>query len=389
LENYNQALSDLNRSFEISTEHNMYETMVDNLLTMSSVYKQIDSTGKYQQAIQQAQTIATDHKLANKTGMISTYLGGMYKKKDNLDSALHYYLIAKKTFNTQQKIVKYAPLLVELGDCYYKKGEIDSAQVYFSEAYTILKQSNDILFQKKVLGYLWDLNFEEKKYELAHEYANSYVLALNAMHSIETDQHAEELVIKYETEKKELEIEKQNIKIEKQKASIRFYIILVLLIGTGGVLIGLLFLKKQRAFKNLAEKNYEIATKCGQRKVSVENATTKQNNIYTNLIQLIMEEKIFTDIDLTIHKLAKLINTNRTELSEVIDLFIGKSYPVFINENRINHAVRILSENPYKYTMVAVANDSGFKSVSNFNKLFKELKGLTPSEHQRSFRKQI
>lgn len=60
-----------------------------------------------------------------------------------------------------------------------------------------------------------------------------------------------------------------------------------------------------------------------------------------------------------------------------------KSFTEFVNEIRIGHACKLLS-NPQE-TIIQIAFESGFNTISNFNRFFKAIKGMTP----RDYRKQI
>lgn len=70
-------------------------------------------------------------------------------------------------------------------------------------------------------------------------------------------------------------------------------------------------------------------------------------------------------------------------LSNVLNKHFDKNFPDFINEYRINEAKKILiSENSKKLTLEAVGYECGFGSKSSFNKSFKKLTSITPSEYR-------
>ena len=57
----------------------------------------------------------------------------------------------------------------------------------------------------------------------------------------------------------------------------------------------------------------------------------------------------------------------------------NKTYITFLNEFRIEEACKILLSNE-EISIAAVAESCGFKNLSNFNRKFKQVKGMTPSE---------
>jgi len=59
-----------------------------------------------------------------------------------------------------------------------------------------------------------------------------------------------------------------------------------------------------------------------------------------------------------------------------------KSFHTVLNEIRVGHACKLLSEGKMNISGVGIA--SGFNNVSNFNEQFKKIKGITPSNYIKS-----
>ncbi|MCB0841233.1 MAG: helix-turn-helix transcriptional regulator, partial [Bacteroidetes bacterium] len=58
----------------------------------------------------------------------------------------------------------------------------------------------------------------------------------------------------------------------------------------------------------------------------------------------------------------------------------AKTFSQFLNEIRIGHACKLLTEE--NYPVAEVAYLCGFKNISNFNRRFKDIMGYTPTEYQ-------
>lgn len=82
---------------------------------------------------------------------------------------------------------------------------------------------------------------------------------------------------------------------------------------------------------------------------------------------------------LTIKKLADMLQTNRTYLSEYIKTTYGASFRDWITGLRINYAKRLLAQYP-RLTVADISERSGFLSPSHFIRLFKENSGCTPAK---------
>lgn len=95
------------------------------------------------------------------------------------------------------------------------------------------------------------------------------------------------------------------------------------------------------------------------------------------------KEKLYLDNSLTIDTLAARIGTSRHHLSQVLNERMKKTYGDFITDVRLEESCRRLSNRAdYRFTIAAIALDSGFNSVSSFNDVFKKRYGVTPSKYR-------
>ena len=103
------------------------------------------------------------------------------------------------------------------------------------------------------------------------------------------------------------------------------------------------------------------------------------NTLRDNLIDLFENNHIYTKADLQILDLAILLNTNRTNLSNVINNEFSCSFSKFVNRYRIQKAKEILmNDTMKKYTLEYVSQTVGFGSLHSFIRVFKESEGVTP-----------
>ena len=89
--------------------------------------------------------------------------------------------------------------------------------------------------------------------------------------------------------------------------------------------------------------------------------------------------------DFTLNKLAKLINSNTTYVSQVINEKYGMAFSNLLGSHRIRIACQWMDD-PDRYgniTIEAIAAATGFKSRTAFVNAFKRETGLKPSEYHR------
>lgn len=99
------------------------------------------------------------------------------------------------------------------------------------------------------------------------------------------------------------------------------------------------------------------------------------------ILNFMKEEKPYLDAELTLPKLANLLDINSHIVSQILNLELGRSFYEFINEYRFHEVKQRLQESKNKhFTFLAIAFDSGFNNKNTFNKVFKKYAGVTPSQ---------
>lgn len=85
-------------------------------------------------------------------------------------------------------------------------------------------------------------------------------------------------------------------------------------------------------------------------------------------------------------EIASLVNLTPHSFCRYFKSRTSKVFSSFVNEVRIGNSSKMLIEN--KYTISQVCFKSGFNYLSNFNRQFKKIKGMTPSEFQLKYKNQ-
>lgn len=119
------------------------------------------------------------------------------------------------------------------------------------------------------------------------------------------------------------------------------------------------------------------------KKSGLDNSSAEEIKI--KLMEVMEEQKPYLDSDLTLNKLADMISVSSHHLSEVINTLLCKSYYDFINEYRVEEfKSRLKNPSSVNYNLLSIAFDSGFKSKTSFNTIFKKHTMQTPSEYKSS-----
>jgi AraC-like DNA-binding protein len=85
-----------------------------------------------------------------------------------------------------------------------------------------------------------------------------------------------------------------------------------------------------------------------------------------------------------LEEIASLVNLTPQSFCRYFKSRTSKVFSTFLNEVRIGNSCKMIIENKESISQVCFA--SGFNYLSNFNRQFKKIKGLTPSEFQRKYK---
>lgn len=104
------------------------------------------------------------------------------------------------------------------------------------------------------------------------------------------------------------------------------------------------------------------------------------------LQRLMTEERVFTDTGLTIGNLARRLGQQEHKLRRLINRQLRyRNFNDFLNQYRIVEAAKRLTHPDSRHLPVlTIAMDAGFRSLAPFNKAFKQLHGITPTEYRRA-----
>ncbi len=115
---------------------------------------------------------------------------------------------------------------------------------------------------------------------------------------------------------------------------------------------------------------------------------TQQNEKYYDLekkiVQIMKVEEQFKNPNLSLSKLASLLEISSKELSGYINEVYKTNFSEYINTYKVEKVKTLLDNFEFKhYTLEAISREAGFNSKSSFNLIFKKQTGLTPSQYKK------
>ena len=116
------------------------------------------------------------------------------------------------------------------------------------------------------------------------------------------------------------------------------------------------------------------------------SSISKEDQLFIEKFISYMEnEKPYTNCELNLYDLSKNFDVSTTYLSYILNACLHVNFYQFINKYRVEETQRRLKNNDTKkFTLLTIAFESGFNSKASFNRIFKDVSGMTPSQFQKS-----
>ncbi|MBX2877576.1 MAG: helix-turn-helix domain-containing protein [Saprospiraceae bacterium] len=106
--------------------------------------------------------------------------------------------------------------------------------------------------------------------------------------------------------------------------------------------------------------------------------------MHRRILSLLEEQAVYLDEELTLGALAQQIPTTDKKLSALLNHHLNTSFYDLINSYRIQAVKDKLANKEFEHlTILAIAFDSGFKSKTSFNRIFKKETGMSPSAYKK------
>ena len=267
------------------------------------------------------------------------------------------------------------------------------------------------LFRREVyllLSACYDRLGEPKE---ALEYYKKYTAESFRLYNEDKERTEKELMVRYETEKRNKELAQKNMLLQKEQnrvmalVGITFVVLIVVLLFYINyrrknrlykqiVRESVDWLAKERQFsKRIAEQEKQLqeligkagAVDGGRYSGSSLNKDSQQE-LFGRLERLMQNDQVYKNSLFTREKMAELLGTNRTYLSQTINEQTGLTFTHYMNKYRIEEARRILADPQHDTPIKAIAADLGFSSVTTFYTLFKAVVQMSPDQYRKHAR---
>ncbi len=328
------------------------------------------------------------------------YLNKQYKE------AIIELEFARKRMVEQNDYTFAGKMAVTLADVHLALGNKATCKQYLDQAESYNRQVGNHKRQTNLYPVLCKYYLSIGNTKLGEQYMDS-VIASQKQAGEEFNMlklmRAEQRNHKLEQQAKEEELKNELQRGAHYRQTIAAIGVVVLLVALFAAILVVLLIKKRKTYRMLARKNRELATsiKAYEREPEttpdedaqpielLPDAETllRESALLDRIRQAMEKQKLYTQVDLTLTSLADALQEKRQTVSSAINHCAGTTVTQFINDYRVNEAIRILSDpGKAKLTVDRLAVRVGFNDRKSFYRTFKKNTGLSPSEFKQNIR---
>lgn len=113
-----------------------------------------------------------------------------------------------------------------------------------------------------------------------------------------------------------------------------------------------------------------------------ETTVDENERLFVKLDSQITHNRLFLNPNFGRDDMARLIGVDKNRIGHIMSRYSDASNAsVYINTKRVEYGAKLLLEHP-EYTIAAIASECGMTNTVTFNRTFKEVYGMTPSEYR-------
>ena len=361
--------------------------------------------------IQEAEFVMTQNDFYDQSNIYNLY-GYILSNLNGDDEAISYFQKALdykdqgQTSSVMNAYLGYANILI-------KRHQYPEAIQMLNAGIELSKKQESPIYRSDLLKSLAQCYEAAGMFQEALSYHKLFQLENDSLYNADKERAVGEIRVKYDVERQENEIKQSKLTLLQKEKKEQLLISIIAVVVLISLSLYYMYRRKNGFYLTIVRQNQEAIRREQQlqkqiRKlkssdcdnisnVKEEIATEKyassslteekKSALFLHLEKLMSEERIYEDNLLTKEKVAEQLESNRTYLSQVINEQTGQTFTQYINNYRINEAVRLLSD-PYNQTpLKALSSSLGFNSMTTFYKLFQNAVGMTPAQYKERVQK--
>ena len=337
---------------------------------------------------------------SDKAQVYALYGDILHDEGNDIEAEKYYVdaLASAGTASTTAAVSIYLSYGNFLLDC----GRYDEAVAVLDRGVRMSDSTNNHIFLHRLYLSESEAYSRQGEYRKAWELFKLYHYNSREVQDLQRERTLNELTRKYEKEKHERQKQQSDLTIIRKNRTLLVSGFVILLMLTVIGMVWMMYRHKNRLYVRIARQYKEAIDKEKAQKRRIEELeeklkalshepsrplTDKSGELFDRLGKLMQEDKVYKEKNLTRDKVAALLGTNRTYLSQIINEKTGMSFIYYINSFRIEEALETLSDPDEEIPLKALSQDLGFSSLTTFYTFFQKKVGMTPAKYREEVRR--
>lgn len=380
-------------------EHNNHLVFI-GALSLANMYYLKDN---YQAALN---NVEEAHQLMNRlqiadTAQVYGLYGIILSKTGRKDKAIQIFEQGLQTNQGQTSHKVF--LLLKYAQLQRNNGAMVQARQLLTDAYRLTFSEHNPIFREQIIEELARCEEAEGHLQAAIQWQKELLNYIRKSFDHDKERMLNHQRARFELQQQENKLQQQRIQLMTKERRILILTFIVIFLVSLCLLVVYRYRRQRKLFASIVRQNKEALRREEQLKhkinileaekdesssnppvkyASSSLALDRKDELFRQLEESMSNQSLFKDNLLTKDKVAELLQTNRTYLSQVINEKTGKTFTQYINDYRIREAIRILSSPGVDLPMKAISADLGFNSMTTFYKLFQAEVGMTPRQYR-------
>lgn len=384
LEQYDDAIIYLNKFNQLFTQKKYKARAYEGYAIIYAEQKKWDEAEKY---MLKSLEVREQIKQVSSIAVVKNNLGTLYTQKRDYINAEKYYLEALELrYKNNLQGTGLLKNLNNLGDLYLKQNKINLAANLFEKAIEFTDKNPNIRLSAHAHLQLANIYKSQGLLEKSLEQYLKHAEEDKKLNAEKAKQNLARLIVEHDSKNQKHIIELQKKEVTQKKNAMIWLIIAIVFLLISATIILRWYYYRNKSLKKDIEQQKQINAQqleINQLKERIENCinNNEQSLLIKDLINLFTNKKIYTNPELSLEKLARLLNTNTSYISSAINSEFGCNFKSLVNRYRIEFCKEKLKENSkFDFPIKKVAMEAGFISISTFYSSFKKETGITPAQ---------
>lgn len=345
-----------------------YTAMVQ-MLFLSSEYK---SAYGY---LHRADSLLAETGISYWKPILSALHGDLAAAEGNTEDAGMYYNAALECSSLAEPSF-LSMIYLNYGRMKESEGQLDEAISLYSRGLKTSYEAGNLEFRKELLKSLASGILEKGNKAKASEYFKRYTDFVDSLDVESKDRSFSGRLLEYSEMRFEYQLACQELELSENRRKLTMAVSASSLVMLALAVVLLSYFRQQKKYRENVLR-YEMY----RRRLSSEKE--KGTDKLFEIIEDRMRQGAFRQKDLSLEKMASLVGSNRTYVSNTINKVADTTFYDYVKSYRVKEAIRVLSDpSACSVSMKALADDVGFNSVQVFYKAFKEETGVTPGVYK-------